>query len=94
MADARVPSPPFLSSLLVPVSYGMSIRVRESRRAIRKFVSRRSLADSSEVLQNLAYWRSRSPEERIAAVEHLRRTHVGASARLQRSARVIQRPPG
>jgi len=72
----------------------MNTRVRESRRAIRKVVSRRNLADSSEVLQNLAYWLSRSPEERIAAVEHLRRMHIGASARLQRTARVIQRPPG
>ena len=33
---------------------------------------------------NLAYWMSRSADERIAAVEALRREHYGSSARLQR----------
>jgi len=39
---------------------------------------------------NLAYWLSRSTEERIAAVEILRREYYGSSARLQRIAHVIK----
>lgn len=41
---------------------------------------------------DLAYWLSRSPAERIAAVEYLRRQAGAGSARLQRTARIIQRP--
>jgi hypothetical protein len=36
---------------------------------------------------------SKTPEERIAAVEFLRRKQHGYSIRLQRVARVIQREP-
>ena len=45
---------------------------------------------------DLAYWLSRPPSERLAAVETLRRQHYGhaATARLQRVARVIQRTKG
>lgn len=59
---------------------------------IEKVVRKENLKDFSEVKENLAYWLSRKPEERVAALEQLRRQHNGSSARLQRSACVIQHP--
>lgn len=40
----------------------------------------------------LAYWRARPVQERIAAVEFLRRQFIGPGARLQRVLRVTTRP--
>lgn len=40
----------------------------------------------------LRYWQSRPPEERIAAVEFLRRQVDGGRARLQRVYRVLDCP--
>ena len=61
---------------------------------IEKVVTKRYMRDFDEVKENLAYWLSRTPEERVAAVEYLRRQFNGSSTRLQRSARVIQRSQG
>jgi phage anti-repressor protein len=58
---------------------------------IQKIVQKRELQGFSEVKENLAYWLSRTPEERIQAVEYLRKQYYGSTARLQRTARVIQR---
>ena len=58
---------------------------------IQKVVRKIDLQDFSEVQDNLAYWPSKTPEERVAAVEYLRRQQDGSSARLQRTARVVQR---
>jgi len=58
---------------------------------IQKVVHKRNLQELSEVKENLAYWLSRQPEERIDAVERLRRERHGNEQRLQRVARVIQR---
>lgn len=58
---------------------------------IEKIVQKGNLKGFSEVKENLTYWLSKTPEERVAAVEHLRREHNGSSARLQRSACVVQR---
>lgn len=58
---------------------------------IAKVINKRKLPDLTEHA-DLEYWLSTSPEERIATVEYLRRQYYGNSARLQRSARVIQRP--
>jgi hypothetical protein len=58
---------------------------------IEKVVRKGNMKDVIEVQENLAYWLSRTPEERVAAVEYLRRQIDGSSARLQRSARVVQR---
>lgn len=58
---------------------------------IEKVVRKGNLQDFLELKENLAYWLSRTPKERVAALEHLRRQHNGSSARLQRSARVVQR---
>jgi hypothetical protein len=61
---------------------------------IAKVVQKRKLQDFSEVKENLAYWLSKTSDERVSAVEYLRRQLDGRSARLQRSARVIQRSQG
>lgn len=61
---------------------------------IQKVVTRRNLRDLSAVKDDLAYWLSKMPEERVSAVEYLRRQYHGSSTRLQRSARVIQRTQG
>ena len=55
-----------------------------------KLVIKRNLKSSTDK-DDLEYWLSRSPEERVSAVEFLRRQYHGSSARLQRSVRVIQR---
>jgi len=59
---------------------------------IRKTVSKHRLEASLEIKQNLKYWLSRPPEERLAAVDSLRAQIYGDTERLQRTARVIQRP--
>jgi len=51
----------------------------------------RSLDAESEIQENLEYWLSLSPEERIEAVEMLRRQLHGNTTGLQRTARVVQR---
>jgi hypothetical protein len=58
---------------------------------IEKVVRKRNLKDFSEIEENLGYWLSRTAEERVSVVEILRKQLHGSSARLQRSARVIQR---
>jgi len=58
---------------------------------IEKVVKKADLKDFDEVKENLAYWLSKTPAERIAAVEYLRSLHGETSARLQRTVRVIQR---
>jgi hypothetical protein len=60
---------------------------------IEKVVKIANLKEFSEIKENLVYWLSKSPEERVSAVEFLRRQHYGSSARLQRVARIIQRTP-
>jgi hypothetical protein len=45
----------------------------------------------NEVQQNLAFWLSKDPSERISAVELLRRQNNGNSTRLQRTFQIIQR---
>jgi hypothetical protein len=57
---------------------------------MQKIVQIRSL-DSNTRREDLAYWLSRPPAERVAAVEYLRRQFHGSAARLQRTARVTQR---
>jgi hypothetical protein len=57
---------------------------------IQKIVKKSKLENFSSVREDLAYWLSKSPEERVSAVEYLRRQYDGNTARLQRSARIIQ----
>ena len=58
---------------------------------IEKVINKANLREFSEIKENLSYWLSKKPEERVEAVEYLRRTMHGSSAKLQRTARVIQR---
>lgn len=58
---------------------------------IRKTVTKGALNKTSETQQNLRYWASKSPEDRLAAVDYLRKQLYGDSARFQRTARVVQR---
>lgn len=59
---------------------------------IEKVMRKGNLRDWREVCQNLEYWLSRLPGERVEAVELLRRQRDGSAARLQRVARVVRRP--
>ncbi len=58
---------------------------------IKKVVRKKNLREFSEIKENLSYWLSKNPEERIAVIERIRRQQHGGSARLQRTARVVQR---
>ena len=58
---------------------------------IKKIITKRSLDHAESLKDDLLYWRSRSADERIGAVEDLRRQYYGSSTRLQRTAKVIQR---
>ena len=55
---------------------------------LKKVVTKRNLDDNS-ILKDLAYWQNCSPEERISAVEILRRQYYGSSERLQRVSRIV-----
>ena len=57
---------------------------------VQKVVQIHRLDSYSEISQNLEYWLSRPAEERLAAVDELRRQFYGDSQRLQRVTRVIQ----
>ena len=61
---------------------------------IEKTVKRFDLKKDSSIKDDLAFWLSKTPRERIAAIEFLRGQYHGSSARLQRSARVIQQAQG
>jgi hypothetical protein len=58
---------------------------------IRKVVNKRDLHDFSSIKEDLIYWLSKTPEERVAVVDYLRKQYHGSTERLQRSARVIKR---
>ena len=57
---------------------------------IQKVISKRKMDEISSS-DDLAYWLERSPEDRISAVEILRRQFYGSSERLQRVSRIIER---
>lgn len=59
---------------------------------IRKVVTIRPLHDRSAEREDIEYWLSRPPGERMEELENLRRHFYGDLPRLQRVARVIQRP--
>lgn len=61
------------------------------RRTIERTVRVRARKDVDESREDLAYWLSRPPEERIAFVTYLRRMYYGNPGRLQRSVHRIQR---
>jgi hypothetical protein len=51
-----------------------------------------SFAEEARTRPALQYWLSRPPEERVAAVEYLRRQVHGSGARLRRVHRVLDCP--
>jgi len=57
---------------------------------MRRVVQIRRMDRDSEMRQNLEYWLSRPPEERLAAVEELRRQFYGPPQRLERVVRVVR----
>ena len=61
---------------------------------IKKTVAKKRLGEYSEIKENLEYWLSKTPAERVEAVDILRRKKYGDRKRLQRTARIIQRPQG
>ena len=60
---------------------------------IQKVVKIQNLKEhnANSLKDDLEFWLKKSPEERLSAVELLRRQFHGNTARLQRSAQVIQR---
>lgn len=61
---------------------------------VEKVVKIQNLSDHklNSLIDDLEYWLNKTTDERISAVEYLRRQYHGSSTRLQRSAQVIQRP--
>jgi len=55
---------------------------------MQKVINKTTLNDRSN--QDLTYWLSKTPAERIAADEYLRLQHHGKIERLQRTVRIIQ----
>ncbi len=47
-----------------------------------------------EIKQNLEYWLSRPPRERLAAVDLLRRQMYGDTGRIQKVVRIVHRSQG
>lgn len=58
---------------------------------IEPIVSKGRLSRHNEAQQNLRYWLSRPPAERLAEVARLRTLYYGTGHKLQRVARVLQR---
>ncbi len=58
---------------------------------MQKVVNKRNLRDFSSIKEDLIYWLNKTPEERVAAVDYLRKQYHGSTERLQRSVRVIKR---
>ena len=61
---------------------------------IEKTIKILNLKDTGQSKSDLDYWLSRSRDERISAVEILRRQYNGDSARLQRVVRIVQQKQG
>jgi hypothetical protein len=56
---------------------------------IKKVVAKKRLGEFSEIRENLEYWLSKTPQERLAAVDLLRRQRYG-EIRLQKVVRIIK----
>jgi len=57
---------------------------------MKKVVKKRNLKENSQH-EDLAFWLNQTPDERVSAVEILRRQYYGSSERLQRISRVVER---
>ena len=58
---------------------------------IQKTFKIKEMKHHNSIKDDLDFWLSKSPEERVAAVDFLREQYHGSTARLQKVARVIQR---
>ncbi len=56
-----------------------------------KTIKKIPLSEHDQIKEDLAYWLSKTPAERLEAVEILRRQYYGNSDRLQRVVKVIDR---
>ena len=61
---------------------------------IQKTFKIKEMKHHNSIADDLDYWLSKSPEERVAAVDFLREQYHGSKGRLQKVARVIQRSSG
>lgn len=59
---------------------------------IRKIVKKTTFEEVAESNPDLDYWLSRSPHERVEAVEFLRRQVPGSTARIKKVLRIIPLP--
>ncbi len=58
---------------------------------IQKIAVKKNLDENNSIIDDLEFWLSKSPEERVSTVEYLRRQYHGSTARLQRTVKIIQR---
>ena len=58
---------------------------------IQRVAKIKDMKDNDSIADDLKFWLSKSPEERVAAVDYLKRQYDGSTARLQRVVRVVQR---
>jgi len=58
---------------------------------IQKVVVKKNMLTEDSCKEDLVYWLSRTPEERLDAVEILRRQFHGTGARLQRSVNITRK---
>ena len=57
---------------------------------ISKVIKKKDMEKDDSIKEDLKYWLKRDPNERILAVEYLRRQFHGNSDRLQRVARITK----
>jgi hypothetical protein len=57
---------------------------------IHKIVKKGALDELSSIKEDLAYWLSKPPEERVAAVDKLRKQHHGNTGRIQKAVKIIK----
>jgi hypothetical protein len=67
------------------------IIITERKAVIKKVVRIKNTDDKDMISDDLKYWTGKSPEERVATVDYLRKQFHGNSERLQRVVRVVQR---
>ncbi len=58
---------------------------------IEKIVHKSSLESYNEIEMNLKFWLSKTPEERVDAMEIFRRQYVASSERIQPVFRIIKK---
>ncbi len=58
---------------------------------VQRVVKIKDMRNNNSAADDLKFWLSKSSEERVAAIEYLRKRFDGSAARLQRVVRVVQR---